>query len=464
MELQKVTYDSKVNRDDDCQSRGGEQRMRTELHEEQQQLTGALNKNKSLTDHLMEEICKASNLNRAYKRVKANKGAAGVDGMTVEELGSYLRQNKERLIGTLIAGSYKPQEIRAVEIPKPNGGGMRQLCIPTVVDRVIQQAIVQVLEPILDPTFSDASYGFRHGRSAHQALKRAQTYVREGRGIVVDIDLEKFFDRVNHDVLMSRLARRIKDKRLLRIVRRYLEAGMMKQGVHIERYEGIAQGGNLSPILSNLLLDELDKELDRRGHKYCRYADDCNVYVHSQRAGERVMSSIKQFLGERLRLKLNELKSKVAQAKECKFLGYKLLNDGRLILAEESVKRLKDKIRLITKRNRGRSLQTIIDQLNKQLIGWIGYYKLTEYPSQIRELDSWIRRKLRCYKLKQKKRVWPTAKFLIRLGVPAHSAWNTAKSGKGLWRLSSSPALHQAMTNAWFNEIGLVNLQNKMSR
>ena len=460
MELQKVMNDLTETKNNFSLGAGIEQRMRDTRHEEQQQLEKALSNNEILTECLMEKICEAANLNRAYKRVRTNKGSAGVDGMTVKELSGYLREHKEKLINLLFEGSYKPQEVRAVEIPKP-GGGVRQLGIPTVTDRFIQQAIVQVLEPILDPMFSESSYGFRPNRSAHQALKKAQEYVQEGRDIAVDIDLEKFFDRVNHDVLMSRLARRIKDKRLLRVVRRFLEAGMMKNGVCEERYEGMPQGGNLSPLLSNLLLDELDKELEKRGHKFCRYADDCNIYVRSQKAGERVMSSIKLFLEKKLRLKINENKSKVAKVEECKFLGYKLLNDGRLILAKESVKRLRDKIRQITKRNRGRNLDEIVRQLNKLLLGWIGYYKLTEYPSQLRDLDGWIRRKLRCYRLKQKKRSWPIARFLITLGVPARSAWNTAKSSKGWWRLSSSPALHHAMTNAWFEELGLVNLSTK---
>jgi len=454
-----VMYDSMETKNCVYRGRRGKQRMRPTLHEDQQ-TTRLLTNDEPLPEHLMEEIIKQSNLNRAYRRVKSNKGAAGVDRMPVEELSGYIRQHKEDLISKLLNGSYKPQEVRAVEIPKPNGG-KRQLCIPTVIDRLIQQAIVQVLEPILEPIFSDSSYGFRPKRSAHQALKKAQEYVREGRDVVIDIDLEKFFDRVNHDVLMSRLAKRIRDKRLLRIIRRYLEAGIMRNGVCIERNEGMPQGGNLSPLLSNLLLDELDKELEKRGHKFCRYADDCNIYVCSQKAGERVMGSIKQFLEKCLRLKINDEKSKVVKVERSKFLGYTLLNDGRLILAKESGKRVMDKIRRITKRNRGRSLETIISQLNQLLIGWIGYYRLTEYPSQLRGLDSWIRRKLRCYRLKQRKRSWPIAKFLMKLGVPAHSAWNTAKSGKGWWRLSSSPAVHHAMTNAWFKEIGLVNLQVK---
>ena len=454
-----MMYDSMETKNCVYRGRRGKQRMRPTLHEDQQ-TTRLLTNDEPLPEHLMEEIIKQSNLNRAYRRVKSNKGAAGVDRMPVEELSGYIRQHKEDLISKLLNGSYKPQEVRAVEIPKPNGG-KRQLCIPTVIDRLIQQAIVQVLEPILEPIFSDSSYGFRPKRSAHQALKKAQEYVREGRDVVIDIDLEKLFYRFNHDLLMSRLAKRIRYKRLLRIIRRYLEAGIMRNGVCIERNEGMPQGGNLSPLLSNLLLDELDKELEKRGHKFCRYADDCNIYVCSQKAGERVMGSIKQFLEKCLRLKINDEKSKVVKVERSKFLGYTLLNDGRLILAKESGKRVMDKIRRITKRNRGRSLETIISQLNQLLIGWIGYYRLTEYPSQLRGLDSWIRRKLRCYRLKQRKRSWPIAKFLMKLGVPAHSAWNTAKSGKGWWRLSSSPAVHHAMTNAWFKEIGLVNLQVK---
>jgi RNA-directed DNA polymerase len=390
--------------------------------------------------------------------VRANKGVAGVDGMTVEALRDYLSKHKETLIKSLLDGSYKPQSILGVEISKPDGG-VRQLGIPTVVDRLIQQAIVQVLEPILDSTFSESSYGFRPNRSAHQALKKAKQYVCDGKDIAVDIDLEKFFDRVNHDILMGRLAKRIEDKRLLRIVRRFLDAGIMKKGVCIERYEGMPQGGNLSPLLSNLLLDELDKELERRGHKFCRYADDCNIYVSSQKAGERVMSSIKKFLEIKLRLKINEKKSKVAKVEECKFLGYKLLNNSTLILAEESIKRFKNKIRKITKRNRGQKLEEIVNQLNKLLVGWIGYYKLTEYPSQLKDLDGWIRRKLRCYRLKQRKRTWSIAKYLMELGVSEHSSWITAKSDKGWWRLSSTPALHQALNKAWFDKLGLVNLQ-----
>lgn len=437
----------------------GELRKRPEMCEEQQAIKVLFN-DETLTEDLMEKVCAASNLNRAYKKVRANKGSAGVDGMTVGELKAWIVEHKETFIKSLLEGSYKPQKVRAVEIPKADGG-KRRLGIPTVVDRLVQQAILQVLEPILESRFSNSSYGFRPNRSAHMALKKAQEYVREGRDIVVDIDLEKFFDRVNHDILMSRLAKLVKDKRLLRIIRRFLVAGIMMCGVCVERHEGMPQGGNLSPLLSNLLLDELDKELERRGHKFCRYADDCNIYVRSQKAGEKVMLSIKRFLENKLKLKINDSKSKVAKAEECKFLGYKLLNDGRLILARESMKHLQNKIRQVTKRNRGLSLQEIIKQLNKQLVGWIGYFRLTECPSQLKELDGWIRRKLRCYRLKQRKRSYPIAKFLIDLGVQAHVAWSAAGSSKGWWRLAKHPALHQAMNNAWFKELGLVNLANQ---
>jgi RNA-directed DNA polymerase len=291
------------------------------------QALAAWEQQRALTQNLMEDVASSANLNQAYKRVKANKGAAGVDAMSIAELLPWIRENREKLIASLLDGSYQPKTVRGVEIPKP-GGGKRQLGIPTVVDRLVQQAILQVLEPILDPTFSSSSFGFRPGRSAHQALAQAQTYVADGREIVVDMDLEKFFDRVNHDILMARLARRIGDKRLLKIARRFLEAGMMQGGVSIERREGTPQGGPLSPLLANLLLDDLDKELERRGHHFCRYADDCNIYVRSQVAGERVMASVVAFLEGKLRLKVNRTKSAVAPTVERSFLGHRLLPGG----------------------------------------------------------------------------------------------------------------------------------------
>jgi RNA-directed DNA polymerase len=425
---------------------------------EGQQVLKASTEGTTLTEHLMERICGRTNLNRAYKRVKANKGAAGVDGMTVDALFGWIAQHKESLIESLLVGSYQPQPVLGVAIPKPGNKGVRILGIPCVVDRLVQQAILQVLEPMLDPTFSESSYGFRPKRSAHQALQAAQGYVQAGYGIVVDIDVEKFFDRVNHDRLMFRLSMRIGDKRLLKIIRRFLEAGMIQQGVCTERVEGLAQGGPLSPLLSNLVLDEVDKELERRGHKFCRYADDCNIYVKSLRAGERVMQSIKAFLDKRLKLKVNETKSAYASTEERQFLGYRILNDGKIVIAKHSLERVQDKVRRMTRRNRGSSLETIISELNESLLGWVNYFYLTQWPSQLRALDGWIRRKLRCYRLKQRKHAYPIAKFLMSLGVPACSAWNAAKSGKGWWRLSKSIPLHHAMTNDWFEIQGLINL------
>lgn len=435
---------------------GGEGGTRAAASEEWQAST-ALRRERALTSELMERVCERGNLNRAYKRVKANKGAPGIDGMTVGELGEWIGEHKEELIATLLEGSYQPQPVRGKEIPKA-GGGVRQLGIPTVVDRLVQQAILQVLEPMIDGTFSESSYGFRPGRNAHQALRRGAEYVREGRAIVVDIDLEKFFDRVNHDVLMARVARRVGDKRLLRIIRRFLEAGMMKQGVCVERQEGTPQGGPLSPLLANVLLDDLDKELERRGHRFCRYADDCNIYVRTRAAGERVMASITAYIEGKLRLRVNREKSAVAPVGERKYLGHRLLTGGRLGIAPQSVDRMQERVRQITRRNRGVSLERVIQELNAFLTGWVTYYRYAECKSQLERLDEWIRRKLRCVRLKQRKRAKPIADFLQSLGVPAWRAWLLALSGKGWWRKAGSPQAQEAMTVAWFRKQGLVSL------
>lgn len=438
---------------------GGEGGTRTAACEESQAST-ASDQERALTTNLMEEVCDRENLNQAYKRVKANKGSAGVDRMTVHDLKTWLAEHKETLIASLIDGSYQPQPVRGVEIPKP-GGGVRQLGIPTVVDRLVQQAILQVLEPLLDPTFSESSYGFRPGRSAHQALHKGKEYVAEGRGVVVDVDLEKFFDRVNHDILMSRLARRVADKRLLRIVRRFLTAGMMSNGVCIERHEGTPQGGPLSPLLANLLLDDLDKELERRGHRFCRYADDCNIYVQSKAAGERVMQSVVTFVEKRLRLRVNRDKSAVAHVSERKFLGHRLLAGGRMGIAPKSLDRAKDRIREITQRNRGVSLREMIGELNSFLTGWVTYYRYAECRGHLQRMDEWIRRKLRCVRLKQRKRCKSIADFLQELGVPAWRAWILAGSGKGWWRMAGSPSAAEAMTLDWFRSQGLLTLTER---
>lgn len=444
---------------DICHGLKGEGGTGTLGHEEQQ-VSMERRKGHLLVEELMERICLRTNLNRAFKRVKTNGGAPGVDGMTVKEMGSYIKEHKEGILKSLLDGSYCPQEIRGVRIPKPQGGE-RQLGIPTVMDRVVQQAILQVLEPIFEPRFSDSSYGFRPKRSAHQALKRAKGYVREGYTWVVDIDLEKYFDRVNHDILMSRLERVIGDVRLLKIIRRFLKAGMMHSGVVVRRQEGTPQGGPLSPSLSNIMLDELDKELEKRGHKFVRYADDCNIYVRSQKAGERVMASIKQFLKKRLKLKVNEEKSAVALVGERKFLGYRLQNDGRLSIAPGTLKRMKDKVRILTKRNRGWKLERVVMELNKYLVGWFNYFRLIESRSLFQHLDSWIRRRLRCYRLKQRKRRYPIVTFLMELGINARDAWKLAMSRKGWWAKSQNPVINAALPNVWFEELGLTSLYQK---
>jgi len=408
---------------------------------------------RALAMHLMERIGDWANLLEACRKVKRNKGRPGVDGMSVDELDGWLRAHREELAAALLDGSYRPQPVRRKEIPKP-GGGVRQLGIPTVVDRLVQQAILQVLEPLVDPNFSESSYGFRPGRGAHDALGAAAEYVGEGRVIVVDLDLEKFFDRVNHDILMARLARRIGDKRLLRIVRRFLEAGMMCDGVCVRRYEGTPQGGPLSPLLANVLLDDLDKELERRGHCFCRYADDCNIYVQSRKAGERVMASVTAFVERKLRLKVNREKSAVAHVEERKFLGYRLLRGGKLGIAPKSVERMKDRIRSILRRNRGVSFARVLSELGSFVRGWVSYFRYARCRNLLGELDRWIRHKLRCYRLKQRKRAKPIHDLLHQLGVPSWRAWILALSGKGWWRRAASPAAHEAMNIQWFQSQG----------
>jgi RNA-directed DNA polymerase len=434
---------------------GGEARSLSARPEEPQ-IPTASDPARALTVSLMEEVTERDNLNRAYRRVVANKGSPGVDGLTVGDLKTWIAAHKDALIASLRDGSYQPQPVRGVEIPKP-GGGVRQLGIPTVVDRLVQQAILQVLEKILDPTFSASSFGFRPGRGAHDALAQASRYVAEGRTIVVDFDLEKFFDRVNHDILMSRLARRIGDKRLLRIIRRFLEAGLLQNGVCVERYEGTPQGGPLSPLLANLLLDDLDRELERRGHKFCRYADDCNIYVQSRAAGERVLASVTKYLEGQLQLRVNRSKSAAASVVERKFLGHRLLADGTQTIAPQSLERAQDRVRAITRRNRGVSFEQLVRELNSFLTGWVTYFRYAKAKGTLAALGSWVRRKLRCVRLKQRKRAHAIAAFLHGLGVPWDQCWTTAACGKGWWRMAHTPAAQQGMSNAWFGAQGLVN-------
>jgi len=384
-----------------------------------------------------------------------------VDGRTVHELADWLRNNQEALTTSWLEGAYWPLPVRGAQFRKPDGG-QRQWGIPVVVDRLVQQAMLPVLNPILDPTFSNSSYGFRPGRDAHRALEQARKYVaQEGREIVVDLDREKFFDRVNHDILMSRIARRIGDKRLLRIIRRYLQADRMQDGVCVARDEGTPQGGPLSPLLANLLLDDLDQELERRGHRFCRYADDCNIYVQSWTAGQRGMESVTRFLEEKLRLRVNRDKSAVAPVGERKFLGHRLLLNGKLGIASKSIQRAKEKIRQITRRNRGVSLARVIVELNLFLVGWILYYRNAACRFDLQCLDEWVRRKLRCYRLKQRKRGKSLAGFLQHLGASPSFAHRLASSGKGWWRLSLARPVHQALSKDWFASQGLTSLVDK---
>jgi len=411
----------------------------------------------------MEQVALETNLFRACKRVRANKGSPGADGMTVGELSDWLDTQIHALQEELLTGRYEPQPVKGVDLPKP-GGGTRRLGIPTVIDRLVQQAVLQILEPILDPGFSESSYGFRPGRSAHDALRAGSAFVEEGYDTVVDLDLKKFFDRVNHDILMSRLARRIDDKRLLRLIRRFLQAGMMWEGVHVRREEGTPQGGPLSPLLANLLLDELDKELEKRGHRFCRYADDCNIYVHSPKAGERVLKSVTRFLETRLKLRVNREKSAVAPVWERQFLGYRLLSGGGLGIAPKSLAKAKKRVREITRRNRGRSLQTVVSELNTFIRGWVGYFRLAKAKSALQGLDEWLRRKLRCLKLKQCKRAKGIGRFLMECGIKKDPAWCLAGSGKGWWCLSCTPQAHRAMDKKWFRNLGLEGFAGRYER
>jgi group II intron reverse transcriptase/maturase len=379
--------------------------------------------------------------------------------MTVEELPGHLRVNWLRLREELLAGRYRPQPVKRVAIPKP-GGGERELGIPTVLDRFIQQALLQVLQPLFDPTFSDASYGFRPGRSAHEAVLRAQAYVQEGRGVVVDIDLEKFFDRVNHDMLMGRLAKRMADTRVLRLIRRYLEAGVLADGVVIERHEGTPQGGPLSPLLANVLLDEVDKELERRGHAFVRYADDLNVYVRTQRSGERVMNSLRTLFAK-LKLRVNETKSKVARATKSKFLGFSFwVARGRRIrrrVAPQAIERMKECVRELTRRNAGRSLAQMCKPLGRYLVGWKAYFRLAETPRAFADIDAWVRHRLRAVQLKHWKRGWVVYRELVARGMSPDAARRVAASSRRWWH-NSAMALHIALPNRFFDELGVPRL------
>jgi RNA-directed DNA polymerase len=409
---------------------------------------------------LMEAIVERDNLKKALAHVKGNKGAAGIDGMSLDALAPHLKEHWPAIRVQLLEGTYKPQPVRRVEIPK-GSGGTRPLGIPTVLDRFIQQAVLQVLQAEWDPTFSEHSFGFRPKRSAHQAVARAQELIASGHGIVVDLDLEKFFDRVNHDILMGLVAKRVADKRVLKLIRGFLTAGVLMDGLVSPTEEGTPQGGPLSPLLSNLMLDVLDKELERRGHNFVRYADDCNVYVRSQRAGERVMASVEKFLIKRLKLKVNKAKSAVARPVKRKFLGFSFTSgkQPRRRIAPQSLARFRSRVRELTRRTRGSSLAQIIKELSAYLIGWRGYFGFCETPSVLRELDKWIRRRLRAIVWEQWKHGPTRFVELRRRGVGPALAAKSAGSPRGPWRLSNSPALAIAISNAVLKSLGLATVE-----
>ena len=408
---------------------------------------------------MMEQVVERQNMLRALRRVQQNKGAPGVDGMDVKELTPFLKEHWQGIREELLNDAYKPKPVRRVEIPKPDGG-VRLLGIPTVLDRLIQQALLQVLTPIFDPEFSEHSYGFRPGRSAHQAVKAAQKYIEEGYSYAVDIDLEKFFDRVNHDMLMARVARKVKDKRVLRLIRRYLQAGVMVNGVCIDTEEGTPQGGPLSPLLANIMLDDLDKELEKRGHRFARYADDCNIYVKTPRAGERVMASVREFVEKKLKLKVNEKKSKVDRPWKVKFLGLTFTweKKPRIRIAPKALERFKERIRELTQRSKGISMERRLGELNTYLRGWIGYFRLADTESVIQDLDKWIRRRLRMCMLKQWKKPKTKYKNLVALGVNPEEARKLAGSRKGYWHLSKTPQMTKALDSAYWHRQGLLSL------
>jgi len=413
------------------------------------------------TERLMEEICDRENVKKALKRVRSNRGSPGVDGMTVDALPGYLEEHGPEIERQLLNGSYRPRPLKRVEIPKAQAGAVRRLGIPCVLDRWVQQAVLQVLQPRWDPTFSEHSYGFRPGRSAHQAVAQAQRYIAEGYGIVVDIDLEKFFDRVNHDRLMGRVAKRVADKRLLRLIRAFLNAGLMENGLAgSSAGQGVPQGGPLSPLLSNLVLDDLDRELERRGHRFVRYADDSNVYVRSERAGHRVMKSLRDFITSKLQLQVNESKSAVARPQERSFLGFRFTSGRRLkrAIAPSALQTFKKRVRQLTRRSRGIKFEWTVKQLANYLRGWLAYFSFCETLSVLRDLDSWIRRRLRSVAWKQWKTFQRRRRGLQRHGLGEREAAMAAYCAQGVWRMANSQPLKLAFPNAFFDSIGLPRL------
>ena len=414
-------------------------------------------------ENLLEAILDRNNLNKAYLKVKRNGGSAGIDGMTVDEMLPYLKEHREELLGALRNGKYKPKAVRRVEIPKPDGG-KRKLGVPTVIDRMIQQAIVQVLQPIYEPLFSENSYGFRPKRSAHQAISKALEYYNEGYTQVVDLDLAKYFDTVNHDILIDMLREQIKDERVISLIRKYLKSGVMINGLVSPTTEGTPQGGNLSPLLSNIYLTAFDKLLESRGHKFVRYADDCNIYVKSRRAAERVMANCVKFLEGKLKLKVNQQKSQVGSPLKLKFLGFSLYKTGKKAGIRphgKCIKRFKDKIRELTSRKQARSVENILKRIKRYTTGWLGYYSIADMESKIRSLNEWLRRRIRQIYWKQWKKIKTKHDNLVRLGINNSKAWEWANSRKGYWRIADSYILHRSLTNEYLASVGYDDILNR---
>lgn len=466
-----LTNLSKLQRKQTTQYRGRPVEVEVELQGKQ----GALSNNLALskgeresnvvddTRNLLDRVLARDNMLIAMKRVIANKGSHGVDGMKTDELRDFIINNWLSIKQKLLEGRYKPSPVRRVEIPKPNGG-IRLLGIPTVLDRLIQQAIAQELTKIYEPTFSENSYGFRPNKSAKQAILKAKEYINDGYNWVVDMDLEKFFDKVNHDILMERLSRKVKDKRLLKLIRDYLKSGVMVNGIKVSSEEGTPQGGPLSPLLSNILLNEVDKELERRGHKFCRFADDCNVYVKSRKAGIRVMKSIRKLVEEGLKLKVNESKSAVDKVTRRKFLGFSFYftkGGVNVRIHEKSYERFKEKIRNITNRNTGISLDKRIRKLNQITVGWVNYFSIAKAKNQIQSIEKWIRRRLRACIWKQWKKVKTKGRRLIHLGLPTYKAWEYANTRKGYWRISNSPILNRTLNNIYLENLGYKSISKR---
>jgi len=414
-------------------------------------------------ERLLDRILHKDNLNAAYKRVKQNGGAAGIDGMTVDEMLPYLREHREELITSIRGGWYKPQPVRRVEIPKPDGG-VRLLGVPTVIDRMVQQAMVQVLQPVFEPTFSESSYGFRPKRNAQQAIRKAKEYYDEGYTHVVDIDLAKYFDTVNHDILLGLVEREVKDKAVLKLIRRFLKSGVMANGLISPTSEGTPQGGNLSPLLSNIYLTNFDRMLESRGHKFVRYADDCNIYVKSRRAAERVMENCVKFLEGELKLKVNREKSSVGSPMKLKFLGFSLCKIGTrtgIRPHAKSLKRFKETVRKLTSRKQGKSIEVILANLKRYTTGWLGYYSIADMKSRIQSLNEWIRRRIRQIFWKQWKRIKTKHDNLVRLGIPESKAWEWANSRLGYWRVADSWILHRSLTNEHLASVGYDDISKR---